>query len=426
MHRQRNSERGQVIILLAVGLVALFGFAALAIDGGLVYAERRHAQNAADASTMTAAMARINANSNWKNVALDLAAKNGFDNDGVSNTVEVHSPPVSGPFAGQANHVQTIISSNVNTFLVHFVYQGEVKYTVDAVVDYVPGFIGPLYSGDALVGLNPSACDTIRAGGTSGTEIIGGGVFVNSNHPDCAFRRHGTGDFKVVGGSINVVGGWKNDGSSGTITPTPSTDAEQVPYPPEPDIPAPTCPNVATVSGDRILPGRYSGAKFPPNGVTKFGYPGGIDPDTGLVTPSIFCIDVSDKFHLKSNVYEGVGVLFYMQNGNVEWNADAEINLSPPTTGDYRGLLIYMDPKNYVNPPNSEITVNGKQESRIAGTIWGPASHCKLNGTGDSYSYRLQVVCYTIELLGNAKLYIDDSFSDFYEREHPAKIKLSK
>ena len=63
MQRQRRGtllnaagdDRGQTLVQVALMLVVLLGFAALAIDGGLVYAERRHMQNAADAGALAGA-----------------------------------------------------------------------------------------------------------------------------------------------------------------------------------------------------------------------------------------------------------------------------------------------------------------------------------------------------------------------------------
>ena len=51
---EHKSENGQAIILIIIGIVALLGFAALAIDGGMVYADRRNAQNGADDTTEAA------------------------------------------------------------------------------------------------------------------------------------------------------------------------------------------------------------------------------------------------------------------------------------------------------------------------------------------------------------------------------------
>jgi Flp pilus assembly protein TadG len=45
---QYTSERGQALVLIALAMTALVGFVALSIDGGMAYAQRREAQNAAD------------------------------------------------------------------------------------------------------------------------------------------------------------------------------------------------------------------------------------------------------------------------------------------------------------------------------------------------------------------------------------------
>lgn len=45
-------DRAQTLVLVALALGALIGLAALAIDGGNAYAQRRRAQNAADAGAI--------------------------------------------------------------------------------------------------------------------------------------------------------------------------------------------------------------------------------------------------------------------------------------------------------------------------------------------------------------------------------------
>jgi hypothetical protein len=415
MHNRRL-EKGQVLILFVFAVVALLGFTSLAIDGGMAFAERRHAQNAADTAAMAGALAKINEDADWENIALAVASKNGYTNN-EQISVQVYEPAT--------NLVQVVITAPVDTVLVHFVYPGIVENTVEAIVDVTTASFGAVFGGNALVGLNPHACDTVRAGGTSGTEIIGGGVFVNSDHPECAFRRHGAGDFYAEG-SIDVVGGWKNDGVK-TVSPTPTTGVDPVPYPPNPDLDyagiKAICDTLgpAQVDGERISPGHFSGEKFPPLGVTNFG-----DPDSS--DPQVFCINVTDKFQLAANDYEGHNVLFYMINGNVEWNATANIILSPPESGNYTGFLLVVDPHEYEDPPNTYVTINGSAEhSRVSGTIWGPASHCKLNGTGSSTNYvGLQVVCYNIELLGTAKLYITYDENSTGKIETLPKLSLEK
>ena len=52
MNAQRSHQNGQALVLLVLSMVVLLGFTALAVDGGMVYSDRRHAQMASDASSL--------------------------------------------------------------------------------------------------------------------------------------------------------------------------------------------------------------------------------------------------------------------------------------------------------------------------------------------------------------------------------------
>jgi len=54
-HPSVGHEQGQAIVILALAMIVLLAFAALAIDGGNTYVERRRAQNAADAGALAGA-----------------------------------------------------------------------------------------------------------------------------------------------------------------------------------------------------------------------------------------------------------------------------------------------------------------------------------------------------------------------------------
>ena len=51
----RTNERGQVLIITAVGMVVLLGIAALVVDLGFSWMMRRQQQNAADPAAIAAA-----------------------------------------------------------------------------------------------------------------------------------------------------------------------------------------------------------------------------------------------------------------------------------------------------------------------------------------------------------------------------------
>ena len=52
---KNKKESGQIIVLLAVALVGLLAIASLAVDVGLVSADRRYAQSVADSSALAGA-----------------------------------------------------------------------------------------------------------------------------------------------------------------------------------------------------------------------------------------------------------------------------------------------------------------------------------------------------------------------------------
>ena len=55
MKQIRTSERGQILVLLVLAMIGMLGLTALAVDGGMVYADRRYMQSAADAATLAGA-----------------------------------------------------------------------------------------------------------------------------------------------------------------------------------------------------------------------------------------------------------------------------------------------------------------------------------------------------------------------------------
>jgi hypothetical protein len=86
------SERGATALLVALSLLLLMGIMAIGLDGGRLYGERRRAHNAADLAALTAAWTECIGGTESAAVAAGLAsaASNGFNNDGVTNTVTVN------------------------------------------------------------------------------------------------------------------------------------------------------------------------------------------------------------------------------------------------------------------------------------------------------------------------------------------------
>src|SRR3989304_3331824 len=52
MKSPRKSEKGQILVLLALVIIGLLGMTALAIDGSMIYADRRFTQSVADSASL--------------------------------------------------------------------------------------------------------------------------------------------------------------------------------------------------------------------------------------------------------------------------------------------------------------------------------------------------------------------------------------
>jgi hypothetical protein len=166
------------MVVMSLGMIVLIGFAALAIDGGRVFTLQRHAQNAADSAALAAARVKCSGG-DVVATALAWAAQNGYDNDGVTNTVTVSNPPSTGTHAGDLAYVEVIITAEIPKGMAHVVFGGPLQVTVgamghcggDSIFDDV---------NDTLLAFGP--CPDIKAIDVSGTnsEIIGG-VYSNDD-----------------------------------------------------------------------------------------------------------------------------------------------------------------------------------------------------------------------------------------------------
>lgn len=209
----KRSERGQVIMLMVILLAALLGIVGLAVDGGRLYLGQRTAQNAADNAALAGSLALCDGSS-VTTIAFAAASINGFNNDGVTNSVTVNNPPSTGPNAGDLEHVEVIITSVQEPAFSQLVYSGDLESTVRAVAscDLQLAFEHALFAG-------ATSCTNSIAWGSSNVNIIGG-VHTNGN--------------LLMSGSNNYI-----DGNVTYADQINGTDGNVTYNPPAPDNPLP-------------------------------------------------------------------------------------------------------------------------------------------------------------------------------------------
>lgn len=87
-------QRGQIMVLFAVGLVAIVAGVGLVIDGGFAFAQRRGEQNAADLAAFAGANALLNGK-NATAAALSAAKDNGYEHGVGGVNVDVVLTPTT-------------------------------------------------------------------------------------------------------------------------------------------------------------------------------------------------------------------------------------------------------------------------------------------------------------------------------------------
>ena len=136
-NRHPHSESGQAIVLIALVIVGLIAITGLVVDGGTAFANRRQTQNAADSAALAASLAKARG-TGYQSAALESARQNGYTNDGTNDEVHVYNPPVNGPYAGNREYIQVVITSHSRTYFGPVIGIRQITNTAEAVVRTKP------------------------------------------------------------------------------------------------------------------------------------------------------------------------------------------------------------------------------------------------------------------------------------------------
>jgi Flp pilus assembly protein TadG len=422
MYVKNNSEKGQAIVYLAVGIIVFLGFVALAIDGGMALADRRHAQNGADSASLAGgAEAALTLeslgidSSNWscgavspaetnaENTAISRAAANNFsidrdasdhnDVNAICSSTTYYSNDGTVWFVDHYIDVTTEISATTQSNFLQLVFPKALHSEVDAVTRVRPR--QPTAFGNAIVALNPEGCSGHGNGGivygSSDIKLTGGGIFSNG----CL---RGNGQPTVVITDGLPLGNELLPGNA-DWNPGPEEVNFQIPLS-NYDITRPNC------SDSRA------------HNVSASSLPTELDPGLWCITGELRFQGSHNTLHSKPG-----GVTLYLINGGFIANGNADIQLSAP--GDdpdpspaIPGLLIYLPPTN-TNP----VQLNGNENSFYEGLILASRSTISMNGTGYS-TYRGQVIGWNVEIGGTADTV--DIYNPDEGYHTPTAIELAK
>lgn len=419
-----KQEKGQALILIALAVVGLFGFAALAIDGSRVYSDKRHAQNAADTAALAAALAHARGE-DINTAATDRATSNGYDGGATSDvTVTVATSP-SGvcPANTVGKDITVDIVSTINTTFARVLGRQTVTSAVTATARSCGSYTGPPFLGNAIVSLAPSGVG-FDAHGTPDWNITGGGILVNSSSNPSATCGGAAG---VIAPSVTSVG--TQDFSCHTVTvPSTSTGATQVTastysalFPRQP-----ACNGTAS---------SYSGQYHPQTGAdgSRVAFSGDMD-----FAPGLYCVTNSPgSFH---GEISGDDVMFYIMSANFTMRFNGGGNLTATAQNcdadpgncwddDFDGVLMYLAPQfdangNLLNTQAIDMRGNGTGD--LIGTIIAPSADVTMFGNSGTGAFNTQVIAYQVDSGGNADITVSYQASDNYQAALPITLTMLK
>ncbi len=389
-------RRGYIAVLAALMMIPLIGMLALAIDGGMLMAERRKVQASADAAVQGAAIvvskdlcASTTVNyTEVQNVAMAIASKNGYTNDGVNSVVTYSATQ------GTGGSVSVSITSNVPRYFSALWGSGKIPVTASAEAKWPAqtnsGSSVPASSA-AIIALDKTASGALTVVGSA--QLNTNAVVQVDSTSSSAFAINNSG--KATASTFNICGNYKQDGSWSPITGAINTGAKYV-ADPLATLAAPTTTGLTTYSSS---PMKGYGSQTISPGV----YVGGLTIGGGqTVTMN------SGTYYMQNGSFSigngatvtGSGVMIYCDSsgGGISFQGGGKITLSPPTTGTYTGVVMYIDR----NSTKGTINIANGSTTSITGTVYAASAAVTFAGGASYNQMGSQYICDTLNLSNNA------------------------
>ena len=417
----KSNERGQALIMIALAAVGIFAFTALAVDGGMIFSDRRHSQNASDTAVLAAALARARGKSTWQQSGLARAQSNQYG-AAYGSLVEVFLCSDSAatctniPAGTESQYVQVRITSTVNLVFAKIIGWKKVTNHTEAIARATLPEIKPWFDGKALVstmkGCRSSSDphNPFTVGGNGTTIINNSGIFVNSScNP--AFTDNGNSNLVTTDEGVCVVGGVPS-GVTG-VNPYPTGNCgSQVDinlY----QLPNPDCGTAGSITGSH---GDYDAWPGYFNKTGNQTFPDVSPSGTLRLHKGIYCLyngtSLNGNWNITTDLNgngkhdsESEGVFFYIPSGDVTFNGGSAMTIHAINSlvdnypEEYLNYLMYIPPTN-----KADVTISGNNGSVFTGTILAPTSHISLEGSGGAFSLKTQIIGYDVTITGSGTI----------------------
>jgi Flp pilus assembly protein TadG len=382
------NNRGNTAVLFGLTLPMLIGFVALGGETGYWYWKHRQLQEAADIASHAGAV-RLRDTGN-DDIAEDTAESDALLHgyDPATMSIDINTPPSSGAYQNNRS-VEVEITHNQPRFFSAILSSGPVVMRVRAVSTYVE------YATACVLALHKEAEAAVEVTGSADVELEGCTVQSNSIDDDSIEI---DGSSSLISPCVSAVGGIQVDSD---LTLTDCNEVKEwAPAVLDPfgNVPEPavtgSCKNVPNGNGNKTLqPGRYcNGFNMGNNNVT--------------LEPGVYIID-GGTFRMNSGAHvQGTGVTFFLTgNVDLQFNGNAEMHLTAPTSGTYKGLLFFGDRDN----PDVLHKFNGTADSSLIGALYFSSQRLEMLGNFGGSNGCTQIIAQTIKFSGSLDFSADCS-----------------
>jgi hypothetical protein len=399
----RRPRRGAIAAQVAVMLTVLLGVAALALDGGILMVERRHAQAAADAAALAAAYDLLSDSSPYtttKQTGQNVATAN-YTNTTHLKTPTVNIPPTQGTWknvapasssSGDVGYVEVIVEWDQPRLFSGIFGSAPIPVTARAVARVKEG----LTNVNILVLNSGNTSAALKVHGSKSVMTVPGAIVVDATSSS-ALTATGSGVAVVSQSEIDVVGGISGSNvyapSQGVQTNV-NTGATSVPDPlAQLAVPDPSTltvqkssPYTAPGGTTTINPGIYQGT-YSPSGGGK--YTPAITVNSGStlkLNPGIYYLEGGGLSVSGGGTLDGTaGVMIYngqtigstnpVSVGPISVSGGGVVKLTPMTTGTYAGISIFQD-----RTATAPLSISGGTGTDIEGAIYAAKAAATVTG----------------------------------------------
>jgi len=394
--KKLGGESGQTLVMVALSMAVLLGFAAFATDIGVMLHEKRLVQSATDSAAIASALA-LSQGTDPVTAGKTDAAANGFtngatDSDGnTTTTVSIYSTPIDGHFAGQSGYTEAVITQQMPVFFMRIFGRDFMNVSAKAVA--------------TDKGVGACCLCTLK---TTGTTMQFQGSFhtiaplcpvMNESSDPCAANFKG-GAGNLTSGGFSIVGG--DCGQTGDSTPAAVTNAlytgdplaGQLTPPPYSPIGSTNCPLTTSVGNSTSQTTIAN-----PTGTVCYSSNGNIQLTNVTLSAGTYVFNNPSGTLVLSGNISGSGVTLYLLGGMNELSGTT-LNLSAPLNTDtqtyaYNGILIYgaasdaplstakLCPTGTANAGPGIIQLNlGNSSGNFSGEIYAPSSDMVFQDSG--------------------------------------------